>query len=183
MFPRLLIASLAALSACKLPAPPPSPDELGNRLRVLVTGREVESITTADYFLFLMVRAPDGTRTGINTYVPGYGSSGGMALGISVYIERRCDLPDLELIDKPGKNPVWCDIVLPKGYSLCLEPGSHYAYRIVDHGPTMAADLNAEIHLLASSKDGTRYYEVAASDGPVLKRAATPPGWPLPPTR
>tara|TARA_R110002094_G_scaffold64192_7_gene74500 strand:- start:2 stop:559 length:558 start_codon:yes stop_codon:yes gene_type:complete len=181
MLPRIAAMLLALLSACATHhAAAPPPEALGNRIRVRIEGREVDSITSADYFLYLMVRAPDGKRTGINALGPESVSAPGMALGLASIIRMRCDLPNLELIDPTASDPKWStDIVLPPGYTLCCEPGSFYAYRIIEGGPTMAADLNPEVRISAIRADGTRYFEVPPSDGPLLKRAAMPPGWPL----
>lgn len=178
----LFAALMATLSACATPAPsvtPPAPEDVGNRIRILIRGRDVESITSADYFLYVVIRTPDGRHVGTSTLLPESVSSPGSALSMSVQIERRCGLPDLEIVEGTDEDPQWStEIVLPEGYSMSCEPGTFYAYRIIDYGKTMAADRAPEVRVQASSKDGSRFYDVPPSDGPVIRRAATPPDWP-----
>ena len=62
---RLMFAVAALLSACSLAkAPRPNAEQLDNRIRVRVVGRESESVLSADHFVFLTVCGPDGTRSG-----------------------------------------------------------------------------------------------------------------------
>lgn len=167
------------LTACVQSPGLPSPTDLGNRIRVRIDGREIPSITTADYFIYAAVRGPDGTRHGVDLYAPAYSSSEGLSLGLGMRIARTFELPDTELEESLKTEPSLAeDILLPDGYTLCFEPGTFYAYRIIDHGPTMAADLAPEIRLGQLTKDGTSYVEVAPSSGPIIKRAAPPPNWP-----
>ena len=166
---RPLVALLAVLSACASPtssvAPPP--DQIGNRVRILIEGRDVESITSADYFLYCVVRTREGQRHGIRTLLPESVSSPGSALSIATGIERKCGLPDVEIREGTDKDPKWSsEFVLPEGYSLCCELGAFYAYRIVDGGPAMRADLTPEVRLQVSSQDGSSYFDVPPSDGP-----------------
>lgn len=178
---RLMFAVAALLSACSLAkAPRPNAEQLDNRIRVRVVGRESESVLSADHFVFLTVCGPDGTRFGSRSRITIATSSEGIALGLSVNIERSADLADLAFEEVPDSVSKWTtDIVLPTGYTLCFDPGSYYVYRIVDFGKTMAADLNPEVRIGAPSKDGAQYFELQPSAGPLLKVAAMPPGWPL----
>jgi len=175
----MTVLGLLALNACVGQPALPSPADLSNRIRVRIDSREIPTITTADYFIYAVVRGPDGTRRGVNAYAPAYISSEGLSLMLGMKIERTFQLPDIELEETLKIEPSLAeDILLPDGYTLCFEPGTFYAYRIIDAGRTMAADLAPEIRLGQLTKDGTSYVEVAASNGPILKRAATPPNWP-----
>lgn len=180
MLKQLSLLALGALASCATSHPSvPTPDELGNRLRVRIAGRDVLSITSADYFLYAVVRGPDGERRGVNVLAPESASSEGLSLGLGMDIRRTFGLPDIEIAETLiTEQNLSEDILLPDGYTLCFEPGTFYAYRIIDHGKTMAADLDPEVRLGSIRADGRHYFEVEPSDGPVIKRAATPPGWP-----
>jgi hypothetical protein len=159
----------------------PAPESLGNRIRVRIDGRGREpSITTADYFLYLMVRGPDGRLHATRIHAPETAESEGMSLVIGKHIEKLCELPKVELVETLHGDPRCAeDIVLAPGYTLSFAPGSYYAYRIVDRTRTMHADRAAEIRLGMITADGSRYLELEAADGPPLERATDPPGWPL----
>lgn len=170
---------LGLLAAC---AAPPTAPELGDRVRIRIDGRDpaVPSITTADCFLSFLVLGPDGERRPIRAYAPEASESEGLSLivghRIHVAIGRE-GWPDLG--ETRHGDPRLCeDLVLPPGTSLCFEPGTCFAYRIVDRGPTMRADLAPEIRIGQIRADGTGYVEMETSDGPELERAADPPGWP-----
>ena len=182
---RPCLAVLVVLFAGCAAGADPAPLALGNRIRVRIEGRgEVPSITTADYFLYLTVRGPDGTRWATRVLAPETAESEGMSLFVGKHIEKKCDLPDVELTETLHGDRSCCeDIVLAPGYTLCFDPGSYYSYRIVDRGQTMIAERQAEIRLGAITADGSRYVEVEGADGPPLERAADPPGWPLAGTR
>lgn len=179
MAPRATLLLLSFLAGCAT-STDPTPSQLGTRLRVRIEGREIPSITSADYFVFLMIRGPDGRVEGIKTLTPESTASEGLSLMIGTRIESRFSLPDLRLTETiHAADPSLAeDIVLPEGYTLCFAPGSFYAYRIIDNGQTMAADLAPEIRLGAITADGSRYIEVRPTAGPVIPRATTPPGWP-----
>lgn len=156
-------------------------ESLGNRLRVRIEGRGQEkSITTADYFLYLMFRCPDGTLAETRIYAPEFAESEGMSLDIGTHIERYHDPARVRLEETLHGDPRCChDIVLPAGVSISFEPGSYFAYRIVDHTRMMRVDRDAEIRLGMITADGSRYVEVESADGPPIERATDPPGWQL----
>lgn len=176
----LLVALLApGFAACVYAPALPTRADLANRMRIRIEGREIPSITTADYFIYCVVEGPDGTRRGIDVLAPESSSSEGLSLQIGMDIRSAFELPDIELGETIGGEPNFSeDIMLPPGFMLCFEPGTFYAYRIIDHSRTMAADLAPEIRLGQLRKDGLAYYEVQASDGPNLERAKSPPNWP-----
>ena len=167
------------LGACAAP-PVPRPDELGNRIRVRVAGRgTVPSITTADYFLYFVVRGPDGRRASLRVLASETAESEGTALFLGKKIEVLLDLPRVQVVETlHGDTDCAEDIVLAPGCSLCFEPGSHYAYRIVDRSWRMAADRDPELHVGMITADGTGYVELQPASGPLLQRAQDPPGWP-----
>ena len=159
----------------------PAPESLGNRIRVRIEGRGNEkSITTADYFLYVTVRGPDGKLSATRLYAPATMDSEGMSLITGKHIEKLCDLPRIELKETLHGDPRCAeDVVLAPGYTLCFEPGSYFAYRIVDRTRTMTADRAAEIRLGMITADGSSYVELESADGPAIERATDPPGWPL----
>lgn len=176
---------LALLAGCAAAPPPmPRPDELGDRVRIRIVGRnpDVPSITTADCFLSFVALGPDGQRKACRVYAPESAESEGLSLVVGSRIFRVFDRegwPDLGET-RHGDPTLGEDLVLPPGVSLCFEPGSCFAYRIVDHGPTMAADLDPEIRIGQLRADGSGYVELQPVAGPDLPRAADPPGWPPP---
>lgn len=180
-----LTLGLGLLAACTAPpAPMPTPAELGDRVRIRIDGRnrEVPSITTADYFLSFVALGPDGQRKACRVYAPESAESEGLSLSVGSRIFRvfaREGWPDLG--ETRHGDPALCeDLVLPPGVSLCFEPGTCFAYRIVDHGLTMAADLDPEIRIGQIRADGSGYVELQPGAGPVLPRADDPPNWPPP---
>jgi len=178
---RLLAPFLALFMVACATAPGPTPAELGNRIRIRIAGRgKVPSITTADYFLYLMVRGPDGGIAATRLLAPETMESEGLSLILGKRIEALFELPDVELTETLHGDPS-CgeDIVLPAGCTLCFAPGSYYAYRIVDRSRIMTADLAPEIQLGVITADGSRYVELQPAAGPALERAKDPPSWPL----
>jgi hypothetical protein len=82
----------------------PTPEELRNRVRLRVEGRDVESITSADYFFDPMVRAPNGKLTGAHTSFDESHGSNHVALAMSGAIQMRCELPVLERVDAAARS-------------------------------------------------------------------------------
>ena len=169
-------------SACATAGP--ARPELGDRIRVRIEGRGHEkSITTADYFLYLVLRSPDGRLAATRIYAPDTIESEGAALILGKRFEGLFDLPKVELAETRHGDPRCAhDVVLPPGYSLCFDPDTYFAYRIADGTRTMHADRAAEIRLGVITADGAGYVELEAADGPPIERATDPHGWPPAPT-
>lgn len=160
----------------------PAPDELADRVRVRIAGREIPSITSADYFLFFVVQGDDGRGEPIRVLATHYTSCEGLSLVAGSRVWFAFDQegwPELGP-SRHGPADLCADFALPPGTRLCFEPGTFFAYRIVDEGPTMVADLDPEISIGQLRADGSGYVELPPSAGPELPRAQDPPGWPPP---
>jgi len=157
-----------------------TPAELGNRIRVRIEGRDLPGITSADYFLHWMIVGPDGRREAFRTLVVATSGSEDICGAIGIRAQQRFDAGRVEYVESLHGDDLRLvhDVVLPPGHSLCLDRGCYYAYRVIDSGSTMAADLLPEIRLGAITADGARYVEVRATDGLILARASLPAGWP-----
>lgn len=169
-------------AASPTPTRSPAPADLADRVRIRIAGREIPSITSADYFLFFVVLGEDGRREPIRVLATLYMSSGGLALAAGSQVWFTFDQEDWPELDssRHGPEDLCEDFGLPPGTRLCFEPGTFFAYRIVDEGPTMVADLDPEIWIGQLRADGSGYVELQPSDGPELPRAQDPPDWPPP---
>ncbi|MCA8952859.1 MAG: hypothetical protein KDE27_25340 [Planctomycetes bacterium] len=176
------LLGLGLLAGCSSVPPRPTRADLGDRVRIRIDGRDpaASSITTADYFLFFLVIDVDGGRRPVRANTTLCASSEGIALGISTDVFGALDRELWAEIDETsrGDHELCEDFVLPPGTMLCFEPGTCFAYRIVDEGPRMVAELAPEVRIGQIRADGSDYVELQPVDGPELPRAADPPGWP-----
>jgi len=170
----LLVAQLAACAAVERP----TADQLGQRVRLRVAGREIASILTQDYFVFFAVLDQQGQRVPMRIRVPESGGSKGMSLAFANIITMRCDCGDLDLVpSRHGDDPECvADLVLPDGYALDFSPGSYVVYE-VHEDRTLTVDRAPELRLAQITRDGSRYIELPAHNGPDLAIDGRPPGF------
>jgi|688.fasta_scaffold278486_2 hypothetical protein len=167
---------LAACAAPRNPADTP----LGDRVRVRIASRgDINSITTARYWLLLQVRGPRDRVESFGVNAPEASESESIGGSFAVKLESVLDLPDLADVESLHGDPELChDFVLTPGWSLDFTPGRFYAYRVAGPDGRMVADLDPEIRIGQSTADGSRYVELQPTAGPDRRGAEFPPGWP-----
>ena len=174
----IAVALLVAMNGCTMSTPPPA--ELGNRLRVRIASRgDVPSITTAGYWLLLVLRDPEGRLVSFGDYCPKWSDSESCIGSLGVKAHSLLDLPGSEAAEsRHGDRELCHDVILPQGYTLSFAPGHHYAYRDGTGDRAWVADAAPEVRIGQITADGSRYVELTASDGPPLAGDQLPPNWP-----
>lgn len=168
------LALMLLLAACTT-VEQPTPAELGQRVRVRVDGREIDSILTRDCFVFFAVLCPDGTRVPMRIRAPASSGCEGLSLIVANEITMRCSCGDLDLVPaQHGPKDQVADLVLPDGYALDFTPGSYLVYAIAADR-TATADTGPELRLGQIAADGTRYVELSPASGPKLALHGRPP--------
>ncbi|MCB9877728.1 MAG: hypothetical protein H6835_09025 [Planctomycetes bacterium] len=158
----------------------PSPDQLGPRIRCRIVARgPVDSITSAEHRVFLLLVAADGTRRAVRLFSPAYAESEGICgeLGVDgeILFEREGAENHESVAGEPTKVH---DVVIADDIGLCFAPGSFYVYRRVEGTKRFAADPDPEIRFGQVRRDGSGYVELTPSLGPEIGYDDDPPGWP-----
>ncbi len=153
--------------------------ELGNRLRIRIHGREVPSITSVDYFVFLKVEGPDGRRHPIRIRVPESSGSEGLTFVLANAIEERTDLGELAITESLHTSGADLseDVLLPEGWRLCFGDGEFHVFQIPFGQREIVADPAPEVRVGSITADGARYVEVHATTGPAIPIGGRPAGW------
>ncbi|MEZ6036248.1 MAG: hypothetical protein R3F29_02125 [Planctomycetota bacterium] len=166
------------LAACV--GSPSSPAELGPRIRCRIVARgPVDSITSAEHRVFVVLVDGSGARKKVRLFSPEYAESEGLCGELGVDGEILFEREGAENHESlTGELTKVHDVVISDDIGLCFEPGSYYVYRRIEGTKRFAADPDPEIRFGQVRRDGSGYVELTPSVGPEIGYDDDPPGWP-----
>lgn len=178
--PCLLVLSAALGAYSSEPQWRDTPIGFGDRLRIVIEGREIPSILTEDHFAYFVVDRPDGDPVPCKVLASETMSTDGASLVFELSIGARTGVDSLgsaeslPLDDIPADQSH--DVVLPEGWHLSRRIGDTFVFRMVDG--LMVADDEVELRLSMSSERNATYLPVTPSPSDPLPRAQAPASWP-----